>query len=81
MRTVRDHESKMTEGGFKLVWNSGKSSRTFTNSSLKHQQQAPQHGRSNKYCSVFVSNLTTDTKSADVVSFLPKKHDRRFKVV
>ena len=47
-RTVRDHESKMTEGGFKLVGNSGKSSRTFTNSSLKHQQQAPQHGRSNK---------------------------------
>ena len=80
-RTVRDHESKMTEGGFKLVGNSGKSSRTFTNSSLKHQQQAPQHGRSNKYCSVFVSNLTTDTKSADVVSFLHKKHGRRFKVV
>ena len=35
-RTVRDHESKMTEDGFKLVENSGKLSRTFTNSSLKH---------------------------------------------
>ena len=30
---------------------------------------------------MFVSNLTTDTKSADVVSFLHKKHNRRFKVV
>ena len=29
----------------------------------------------------FVSNLTTDTKSADVVSFLHKKHNRCFKVV
>ena len=35
----------------------------------------------NKYCSVFVSNLTTNTKSADVVSFLHRKHGRRFKVV
>ena len=32
-------------------------------------------------CSVFVSNLTTDTKVSDVVSFLREKHNRHFKVV
>ena len=32
---------------------------------------------SNKYC----SNLTTDTKVSDVVSFLREKHNRHFKVV
>ena len=74
--TSHDHQSKMTEGGFKFVCKSGKSSRTFTNSSLRFNQQADGrlktvncHDRSNKICSVFVSNLTTDTKSADVVSF------------
>ena len=36
---------------------------------------------SNKYCSVFISNLTTDTKVSDVVSFLREKHNRHFKVV
>ena len=39
------------------------------------------HGKNNKFCSVFVSNLTTNTKSADVVSFLHKKHNRNFKIV
>ena len=40
-------------------------------------------GGSNKYCSVFVSNLTTDTKVhvGDMVSFLREKHNRHFKVV
>ena len=86
--TSHDHQTKMTEGGFKLVCKSGKSSRTFTNSSLRFNQQADgslktvnRHDRSNKFCSVFVSNLTTETKSADVVSFLHKKHNRQFKVV
>ena len=79
--TSREHYSKMTEGGFKLVTNSGKQSRTFTNSSLKHKHHVSQHGKNNKFCSVFVSNLTTNTKSADVVSFLHKKHNRNFKVV
>ena len=56
--------------------------------SLRFNQQADgslktvnRHDRSNKFCSVFVSNLTTETKSADVVSFLHKKHNRQFKVV
>ena len=79
--TSREHYSKMTEGGFKLVTNSGKQSRTFTNSSLKHKHHVSQHGKNNKFCSVFVSNLTTNTKPADVVSFLHKKHNRNFKVV
>ena len=79
--TSREHYSKMTEGGFKLVVNSGEQSRIFTNSSLKPRHHTSQHDKNNKFCSVFVSNLTTNTKSADVVSFLHKKHNRNFKVV
>ena len=79
--TSRKHYSKMTEGGFKLVVNSGEQSRIFTNSSLKPKHHVSQHGKNNTFCSVFVSNLTTNTKSADVVSFLHKKHNRNFKVV
>ena len=77
----RDYHSNMTDGGFKLVGKIGKPSRTFTNSSLKPQHHARHRGESNKYCSVFVSNLTTDTKVSDVVSFLREKHNRHFKVV
>ena len=69
----------IAEGEFKLVVNSDKQSGTFTNSSLKPRHHASQRGKNNNFCSVFVSNLTTNTKSADVVSFLHKKHNRNFK--
>ena len=71
----------MTDDGFKLVGDTGKPSRTFTSSHLKPKHHAHHRGESNKYCSVFVSNLTTDTKVGDVVSFLCEKHNRHFKVV
>ena len=77
----RDYHSNMTDGGFKLVGKTGKPSRTFTKSSLKAKHHARHRGKSNKYCSVFVSNLTTETKVDDVVSFPREKRNCHFKVV
>ena len=59
--TSREQYSKITEGGFKLVAHSGMQSRTFPNSSLKPKHHASQHSRNNRFCSVFVSNLTKNT--------------------
>ena len=70
----------MTDGGYQLVGNGGKPyKRVFTNSAIRSKQRqqagglkAAQRGHNNNYCSIFVSNLTTDTKSCDVTDFCLK---------
>ena len=66
-----------------MVGRAGKSYRVFTNSTMRTKQrngvQNAHRNHDNDYCSIFVSNLTTDTKTNDVADFLFKKHDLRFK--
>ena len=79
----------MTDGGYQLVGSRGKPyNRVFTNSAIRSKQrkqasglQAVQRGHNNNYCSIFVFNLTTDTKSCDVIDFLFKTYQLRFKVI
>ena len=82
-------DDSMTDGGYQLVGNGGKPyKRVFTNSAIRSKQRqqagglkAAQRGHNNNYCSIFVSNLTTDTKSCGVTDFLFKKYQLRFKVI
>ena len=82
-------DASMTDDGYQLVGKGGKPyTRVFTNSAIRSKQskqagglQAVPRGHNNKYCSNFVSNLTTDTKSCDVNDFLFKKYQLRFKVI
>ena len=82
-------DASMTDGGYQLVGKGGKPyNRVFTNSAIRSKQhkqagglQAVPRGRNNHYRSIFVSNLTTNTKSCDVNDFLFKKYQVRFKVI
>ena len=80
-KTVND---RMLEGGYQMVGKARKPSRVFTNSTTRTKQsiglQNAHRRHDNAYCSIFVSNLTTDTNINDVADFLFKKHELRFKV-
>lgn len=91
-----DERRTMSEGGFTYVEMARKniaksnSTRIFTNSSLKPSQKNKTNNSlktvsrkrpdSSNYSAVFISNLTPDTKPADITKYLHSKFERHFKV-
>ena len=81
-------DDSVTDGGYQLVGTGEKPNTVFNNSAIRSMQckpagglQAVQRGHYNNYSSIFVSNLTTDTKSCDMIDFLFNKYQLRFKVI